>query len=72
MLHIPSASSLTGSTLHAAPFSPGLLWMIALSIGLGTSPLLAVLALDARHQPHRPAAPSLHQVHGLAVSVATA
>jgi len=70
MVRLQSASSLTGSTLSQAPFSHGLIWMIDVSIGLGTGKMLAVLALDARHHQLHPAAPSLQQVHCLAVSVA--
>jgi hypothetical protein len=44
--------------------------MIDVSIGLGAGKILAVLALDARHHQHSPAAPSLRQVRCVAVAVA--
>ena len=40
---------LRGLPLSQAPFSNGLIWMIDLSIGLGSGKILAVLALDAHH-----------------------
>jgi hypothetical protein len=53
-----------------APFCNGLIWMIDMSIGLGTGKLLTVLALDAHHHQLSPSAPGLHDVHCMAVSVA--
>jgi hypothetical protein len=70
MVRVQAASSFTGSTLSQAPFANGLIWMIDVSIGLGTGQMLAVLALDARHHQLSPAAPSLGQVYCVAVSVA--
>lgn len=53
-----------------APFCNGLLWMIDMSIALGTGKILAVLALDAHHHQLCPTAPGLPNVHCIAVSVA--
>src|SRR5712691_11907305 len=53
-----------------APFSNGLVWMIDISIGLGTSKMLAVLACDAHHHQRTPGALSLERVHCMGVGVA--
>jgi len=52
------------------PFTNGFLWLIDISIGLGTGKILAVLAVDARHHQHHDGAPTLHHVHCIAVAVA--
>jgi hypothetical protein len=70
MVRLQSAASFTGSPLSHEPFSNGLIWMIDVSIGLGAGKILAVLALDARHHQRSPTAPSLRQVHCVAVAVA--
>ena len=49
IVRIESARGLRGLPLSQAPFSNGLIWMIDLSIGLGSGKILAVLALDAHH-----------------------
>src|SRR5256886_1506900 len=67
---IESASMLKGLPLSQAPFSNGLIWIIDVSIGLGSGKIVAVLALDAQHHHLIQAAPSLEQVRCLAVSVA--
>ena len=59
-----------GSTLSQAPFANGFIWLIDLSIALGSGKIVAVLALDAQHHRFTQAAPSLGQVRCLAVSVA--
>ena len=56
--------------LSAAPFTNGFIWIIDISIALGSGKLLAVLALDARHHDRHPTAPGLDHVHPLAVAVA--
>ena len=61
---------LKGLPLSQAPFSNGLIWIIDVSIGLGSGKIVAVLALDAQHHHLIQAAPSLAQVRCLAVSVA--
>jgi hypothetical protein len=53
------------------PFTNGFIWMIDISIGLGSDKILAVLAVDARHHQHHDGAMTLHHVHCLAVAVAT-
>jgi hypothetical protein len=53
-----------------APFTDGFIWMIDISIGLGTGKILSVLALNACHHHLVAAAPGLHQVHCIAVAVA--
>jgi hypothetical protein len=70
IVRIESARGLRGLPLSQAPFSNGLIWMIDLSIGLGSGKLVAVLALDAHHHHLVNGAPSLHHVHCIAVSVA--
>jgi hypothetical protein len=52
------------------PFSNGLIWMIDMSIGLGTGKILTVLALNARHHQLSLSAPGLQDVHCMAVAVA--
>jgi hypothetical protein len=56
--------------LSADPFANGFIWIIDISIALGSGKLLAVLALDARHHARHPSAPGLDHVHPLAVAVA--
>ena len=70
IVRIESARDLRGLPLSQAPFSNGLIWMIDLSIGLGSGKILAVLALDAHHHHLVGEAPSLNHVHCLTVSVA--
>ena len=71
IVRIQSARRLQGLPLSLAPFANGLIWMIDVSIALGTGKIVAVLALDAHHHHLSDAAPSLPQVRCLAVSVAT-
>src|SRR5438552_1586502 len=49
IVRIDSARTLRGFALSQAPFSNGLIWMLDLSIGLGTGKIVAVLAIDAHH-----------------------
>ena len=56
--------------LSADPFANGFLWIIDISIALGSGKLLAVLALDARHHHWHASAPGLDHVHPFAVAVA--
>ena len=72
MVRIESARGRRGLPLAHAPFSNGLLWMIDLSIGLGSGKIVAVLAIDAPHHQLVHAAPSLEHVHCIGVSVADA
>lgn len=70
IVRIDSARSLRGLPLSPALFSNGLIWMIDISIGLGTGKILAVLAVDAHHHQRAAGALSLSQVHCIGVSVA--
>ncbi len=70
IVRIESAHWLRGLPLRHAPFSNGLIWMIDLSIGLGSGKIFAVLALHAQHHQLVDGAPSLTHVHCIAVSVA--
>src|SRR6266446_8613168 len=70
LVRIDSARLLRGFPLSPAPFSNGLIWMIDISIGLGTGKMVAVLACDAHHHQRTPGALSLEHVHGLGISVA--
>jgi hypothetical protein len=70
IVRIESARDLRGLPLSQAPLSNDLIWLLDLSIGLGSGKILAVLALDAHHHHLVGGAPSLNHVHCLAVSVA--
>lgn len=72
MVRTQSARLLEGLPLRQAPFSNGLIWLIDISIGLGTGKILAVLAVDAHHHQLVPSALSLDRVHCIGVSVAEA
>src|SRR6267143_1445594 len=67
---LQEASTLPKNLLSADPFANGFIWIIDISIALGSGKLLAVLALDARHHARQASAPGLEHVHPLAVSVA--
>jgi len=70
IVRLDSARTLRGLPLSQAPFTNGLIWLIDISIGLGTGKILAVLAVDAHHHPLAPGALSLPQVHCIGVCVA--
>src|SRR5713101_7894457 len=70
IVRLEAARTLKGLPLRQAPFSNGLVWMIDISIGLGTSKMLAVLAWDAHHHQRTPGALSLERVHCMGVGVA--
>ena len=70
IVRIDAARSLKGLPLSQAPFTNGLLWMIDISIGLGTGKMLAVLAAHAHHHQYTPGALALKHVHCIGVSVA--
>src|SRR5438876_8649110 len=72
IVRIEAARSRKGLPLSQAPFTNGLIWMIDLSIGLGTGKMLAVLACDAHSHHLTPGALSLDRVHCIGVSVADA
>ncbi len=70
IVRLESARERCGLPLNRAPFSNGFIWMIDISIGLGSGKILAVLALDAHHHQRVSGAPSLAHAHCIAVSVA--
>jgi hypothetical protein len=63
---------LKGLPLRQAPFPNGLIWLLDLSLGLGTGKMLAVLACEASHHQHTSSALSLEHVHCIGVAVADA
>jgi hypothetical protein len=70
IVRIQAARLLRGLPLSHAPFSNGLIWIIDISIGLGTGKMLAVLALDAHHHHLTSGAPTLEHARCMGVSVA--
>jgi hypothetical protein len=70
IVRIEAARTLKGLPLSQAPFTNGLIWMLDISIALGTSKMLAVLACDAQHHQCTPGALSLERVHCIGVGVA--
>jgi hypothetical protein len=70
IVRIQAARCLRGLPLRQAPFSNGLIWIIDISIGLGTGKILAILAIDAHHHHLTPSAPSLEHARCMGVSVA--
>jgi hypothetical protein len=72
IVRIDAARTVRGLPLEEAPFTNGLIWMIDLSIGLGSGKILAVLALDAQHYQLGAGAPTLRHVYCLGVAVADA
>lgn len=70
IVRIEATRILKGLPLRQAPFTNGLIWLIDISIGLGTGKMLAVLAVDAHHHQRTPGALSLEHVHCIGVSVA--
>jgi len=70
LVRIEAARRLKGLPLSQAPFTNGLIWMLDISIGLGTGKILAVLALDAHHHRLAPGALALEHVRCIGVSVA--
>jgi hypothetical protein len=72
IVRIESARMRQGLPLPQAPFTNGLIWMLDISIGLGTGKILAVLAFDAHHHALAPGALTLAHVHCIGVSVADA
>jgi hypothetical protein len=70
IVRIEAARRLKGLPLRQAPFTNGLIWMIDISIGLGTGKMLAVLAVDAHHHQLAKGALCLKHVHCIGVTVA--
>jgi len=67
---IESARTLKGLPVSQAPCTNGLIWMLDISIGLGTGKILAVLAVPAHHHQLTPGALALEHVHCLGGAVA--
>ena len=57
------ASTLPNNLLSAAPCTNGFIWLIDISIALGSGKLLAVWALDARHHARQASATGLEPVY---------
>jgi hypothetical protein len=72
IVRIEAARSRKGLPLSQTPFTNGLIWMLDISIGLGTGKMLAVLAFDAHHHQRTPGALSLEHVHCIGGCVADA
>ena len=70
LVRIRAASTLKGLPMECARFSNGLIWLIDMSIALGTGKILTVLALNARHHQINQGAPGFQNVYCIAVSVA--
>ncbi len=70
LVRIEAARTLEGLPPTRAPFTNGFIWMIDISIGLGTGKILAVLAVDARHHQLTDGALALEHVHCIGVGVA--
>ena len=70
IVRLDAARKLRGLPVSQAPFTNGLIWMIDISIGLGSGKILAVLALDAHHHRLSPGAPSLAHARCIGVAVA--
>ena len=67
---LQEAATVPKIPLSADPFANGFIWIVDISIALGSGKLLAVLALDARHYHWHASAPGLDHVRPLAVAVA--
>lgn len=70
IVRLDAARQLRGVPVRQAAFTHGLIWMIDLSIGLGSGKILAVLAIEAHHHHLTPGAPSLEHARCIGVSVA--
>src|SRR3989475_11512222 len=70
IVRIEAARSLKGVPLSQAPYTNGLIWLLDISIGLGTGKMLAILACDAQHHQLAPGALALEHVHCIGVGVA--
>lgn len=70
IVRLDAARTVRGLPLDHAPFTNGLIWMIDISIGLGSGKIVAVLALDAHHHQLVAGAPALRHVHCIGVAVA--
>lgn len=71
IVRLDAARTLRGLPLDRAPLSTRRMWMIDISLGLGSGKMLAVLAFDAPHHQRESKAPTLRQGHCIGVAVAT-
>ena len=60
----------TGPQFGGNLFSNGFIWIIDISIGLGSGKILTVLALNANHHALNNSAPTLQKINCIAVAVA--
>ena len=67
---IHNAEQLGSAEIDSNRFCNGFIWLIDISIGLGSGKILAVLALDTKHHVVNEGAPNLQNVNCVAVSVA--
>src|SRR5712692_8000372 len=70
LVRIEAARTLEGLPPTRAPFTNGFIWMIDISIGLGTGKILAVLAVDRSEERRTDGALALEHVHCIGVGVA--
>jgi hypothetical protein len=70
IVRLEAARELKGLPLSQAPFTNGLIWMLDISIGLGTGKILAVLTCDAHHHQLAPGALALEHTRCIGVAVA--
>ena len=70
IVRLDAARTRRGLPLDQTPFTNGLIWMIDISIGLGSGKILAVLALEAHHHQLVSGAPTLRHVHCIGVAMA--
>ena len=70
LVRLEAARTLKGLPLSQAPFTNGLIWMLDISVGLGTGKILAVLACEAQHHRLSPGALALAHVRCIGVAVA--
>jgi hypothetical protein len=70
IVKIEQAAQLSASSEAKAGVGNGFIWVIDTSIGLGAGKIFTVLALDTHHHQRHPHAPTLGNVHCLAVAVA--
>jgi hypothetical protein len=70
IVRLEAARGLKGLPLSQAPLTNGLIWLLDISIGLGTGKRLAVLACDAHHHQLAPGALALAHTRCSGVAVA--
>src|SRR3989475_2186370 len=70
IVRLDAARTRRGLPLDQTPCTNGLIWMIDISLGLGSGKILAVVALEAHHHQLVSGAPTLRHVHCIGVAVA--